>query len=62
MRILLCYPPVSEEYDKIRDAGVTPHLSLLCLASHILSKFDDVKVDIIELFICSCPIIFYFFY
>lgn len=48
MRILLCYPPVSEEYDKIRDAGVTPHLSLLCLASHILSKFDDVKVDIID--------------
>jgi radical SAM superfamily enzyme YgiQ (UPF0313 family) len=48
MRILLCYPPVSEEYDKIRDAGVTPHLSLLCLASHIKSKFDDVEVDIID--------------
>lgn len=48
MKILLCYPPVSKEYDKIRDAGVTPHLSLLCLASHIKSKFNDVEVDIID--------------
>ncbi len=48
MKILLCYPPISKEYDKIRDAGLAPHLSLLCIASHIKSKFNDVIVDIID--------------
>lgn len=48
MKILLCYPTVSEEYDKIRDAGLTPHLSLLCIASHIKDKFDDLDIDIVD--------------
>ena len=48
MRLLLCYPSVSEEYEKIRDAGLTPHLSLLCIASHIKNKFDDIDIDIID--------------
>ena len=48
MKILLCYPTVSEEYSKIRDAGLTPHLSLLCIASHLKTKFDDVDIDIID--------------
>ena len=48
MKVLLCYPPVSEEYDKIRDAGLTPHLSLLCIASHLKNKFKDIEIDIID--------------
>ncbi len=48
MKILLCYPTVSEEYSKIRDAGLTLHLSLLCIASHLKTKFDDVDIDIID--------------
>lgn len=48
MKILLCYPPVSEEYEKIRDAGVAPHLSLLCLGTHIKKTFEDVEVDLCD--------------
>lgn len=48
MKILLCYPPVSKEYEKIRDAGVAPHLSLLCLGTHIKNKFDDVQIDLCD--------------
>ncbi len=48
MKILLCYPPISKEYDKIRDAGLAPHLSLLCIASHIKNKFNDIAVDVID--------------
>jgi radical SAM superfamily enzyme YgiQ (UPF0313 family) len=46
MKIFFCYPPVSAEYDKIRDAGVAPHLSLLCLASHIRQTHPDVEITI----------------
>lgn len=46
MKILLCYPPVSKEYDKIRDAGVAPHLSLLCLATHVKNTHPDVEIII----------------
>ena len=48
MKVLICYPPVSEEYEKIRDAGVTPHLSLLCLGTHIRNSFSDVDVDLVD--------------
>lgn len=48
MKVLFCYPPVSEEYEKIRDAGVAPHLSLLCLGTHIKNVFYDVKVELID--------------
>lgn len=48
MRILICYPPVSEEYERIRDAGVAPHLSLLCLGTHIVNTFSDVQVDLCD--------------
>lgn len=44
MKILLCYPPISSEYDKIRDSGVAPHLSLLCLASHIATTNPEVQI------------------
>lgn len=44
MKILLCYPPVSDEYDKIRDAGVAPHLSLLCLATHIKNSNEGIEI------------------
>ena len=46
MKILLCYPPVSEEYNKIRDSGLTPHLSTLCIACHLLSVYDDIDIKI----------------
>ena len=45
MKIFLCYPPVSAEYDKIRDAGVAPHMSLLCLGSHIQKTHPDVEIS-----------------
>lgn len=48
MKILICYPPVSEEYERIRDAGVAPHLSLLCLGTHIVNTFSDVQVDLCD--------------
>ncbi len=48
MRIFLCYPPVSEEYNKIRDSGLAPHLSLLCIASHLKAKFDDLTFRICD--------------
>ncbi|MDO5557463.1 MAG: radical SAM protein [Clostridia bacterium] len=48
MKILFCYPPVSEDYEKIRDAGVSPHLSLLCLGTHIKNSFNDVEVDLCD--------------
>lgn len=48
MKVLLCYPPVSKEYERIRDAGLAPHLSLLCLGTHIIRTFDDVQVDLCD--------------
>ena len=48
MRIFLCYPPVSEEYNKIRDSGLAPHLSILCIASHLKSKFSDLTFKICD--------------
>lgn len=48
MKIMLCYPPVSFEYNKIRDAGMTPHLSLLCIASHLNAVFDDLEFVIMD--------------
>lgn len=48
MKVMICYPPVSKEYEKIRDAGVTPHLSLLCLGTHIKNSFDDVEVHLCD--------------
>ena len=48
MRILICYPPVSDDYEKIRDAGVAPHLSLLCIGTHITKKFPNVQVDLCD--------------
>ena len=48
MKILICYPPVSSEYERIRDAGVAPHLSLLCLGTHIVNTFSDVQVDLCD--------------
>lgn len=48
MKILLCYPPVSFEYNQIRDAGMTPHLSLLCIASHLKAKFDGLTFMILD--------------
>ena len=57
MKILLCYPPVSFEYNKIRDAGMTPHLSLLCIASHLKAKFEDLEFVILDGHIESYEII-----
>lgn len=48
MKILICYPPVSKEYEKIRDAGLTPHLSLLCIGTHIAKKNPDIQVDLCD--------------
>ena len=48
MKILLCYPPVSEEYNKIRDSGLAPHLSTLCIASHLDSVYDDIEFEILD--------------
>lgn len=48
MRVLLCYPPTSESYSRIRDAGLAPHMALLCIAGHLLSRFEDVTVKIID--------------
>ena len=48
MKILLCYPPVSSEYNKIRDSGMAPHLSLLCIASHLESLYKDLEFIILD--------------
>lgn len=48
MRVLLCYPPVSPMYSKIRDAGLSPHMALLCIAGHLLDRFDDVEVLMVD--------------
>ncbi len=48
MKILLCYPPVSEEYNKIRDSGLTPHLSILCIASHLETIFEDLSIRLLD--------------
>ncbi|MFA5125188.1 MAG: radical SAM protein [Patescibacteria group bacterium] len=48
MKLLLCYPPVSDQYEKIRDSGLAPHLSLLCLASQARFKFKGIKIKIID--------------
>ena len=44
MKVCICYPPVSREYDKIRDAGLAPHLSLLCLGTHIKNAVEDAEI------------------
>ena len=48
MRITLCYPPVSEVYNKIRDSGLAPHLSTLCIASHLKRIFPDLVFQILD--------------
>ena len=48
MKIALCYPTVSFEYNKIRDSGMAPHLSLLCIASHLKSVYDDISFMILD--------------
>ena len=48
MKILLCYPPVGEEYNAIRDSGLAPHLSTLCIASHLRAVFDDLSFCILD--------------
>ncbi len=48
MKILLCYPPVSEEYNPIRDSGLAPHLSTLCIASHLESLHDDLDFLLLD--------------
>lgn len=48
MKILLCYPPVAEAYNAIRDSGLAPHLSLLCIASHLKSVFSGLKFCILD--------------
>ena len=48
MKILLCYPPVAEAYNSIRDSGLAPHLSTLCIASHLKQVFDDLEFCILD--------------
>ena len=48
LKVFLCYPPTSPAYSRIRDAGLAPHMALLCIAGHLLSRFDDVEVQMID--------------
>ena len=48
MKILLCYPPVAKAYNSIRDSGLAPHLSTLCIASHLKQVFDDLDFCILD--------------
>lgn len=48
MKIVFCYPTISDGCTKTRDIGLAPHMSLLCLATHLKKVIPDVKVKIID--------------
>ncbi|MBQ6321874.1 MAG: B12-binding domain-containing radical SAM protein [Lachnospiraceae bacterium] len=48
MKILLCYPPVTERYNTIRDSGLAPHLSILCIASHLKKFRQDLTFCLVD--------------
>lgn len=48
MKIILCYPPISEEYKTLSLAALSPHLGLLSLAAYARQKIKGINIRIAD--------------